>query len=54
MEQREEIEKIMKRIRKLEAVSHPPVDWDGKIDLLAKKIKTLEQQIIKEKNNARS
>ena len=44
----------MKRIRKLEAASHPPVDWDRKIDELAKKVKRLEQIIIKENNNAKS
>ena len=49
MEQKGKIEKIMERIRKLEVVSHPPVDWDKKIDMLAKKVKKLEQLIIKEK-----
>ena len=44
----------MERIRKLEAASHPPVDWDRRIDELAKRIKKLEQLIIKENNNARS
>ena len=48
MEQKGKIEKIMERIRKLEAVSHPPMDWDKEIDILAKKIKKLEQLIIKE------
>ena len=43
----------MERIRKLEEVSHPPVDWNSKIDALAKKVKKLEQLIIKENNNAR-
>ena len=43
----------MKRIRKLEAVAHPPVDWDDKINELAKKVKKLEQLIIKGNNNAR-
>ena len=37
MEQERKIERIMERIRKLEAASHPPVDWEKKIDLLAKK-----------------
>ena len=46
MEQERKIEKIMERIRKLEVVSHPPVDWDEEIDILAKKIKKLEQLII--------
>ena len=44
----------MERIRKLEAVSHHPIDWDRKIDELAKKVKKLEQLIIKENDNARS
>ena len=48
MEQREKIERIMERIRKLEATSHPPINWDRKIDELAKKVKKLEQLIIKE------
>ena len=42
MEQKELIE----RIRKLEAVSHSPVDWNDKITKLAKKVKKLEQLII--------
>ena len=46
MEQERKIEKIMERIRKLEVSSHPPVDWDKEIDILAKKIKKLEQLII--------
>ena len=41
-----EQEELMERIRKLEAASHPPVDWDRKIDELAKKVKKLEQLII--------
>ena len=49
-----EQEKLMERIRKLEAASHPPVDWDRRIDELAKKVKKLEQLIIKENNNAKS
>ena len=49
MEQKRKIERIMERIRKLEAASHPPEDWDRRIDELAKKVKKLEQQIIKEK-----
>ena len=53
MEQKRKIERIMERIRKLEVASHPPVDWDRKIDELAKKVKKLEQLIIKENNNAR-
>ena len=44
-----EQEELMKRIRKLEVASHPPIDWDRKIDELAKKVKKLEQLIIKEK-----
>ena len=43
----------MERIRTLEAVAHPPIDWDDKIAKLAKKIKKLEQLIIKGNNNAR-
>ena len=39
-------EKIMERIRRLERDSHSPVDWDMKIDALAKKVKKLEQLII--------
>ena len=54
MEQGKEIERIMERIRKLEVASHPPVDWETKIDALAKKVKKLEQLIIKEKENAKS
>ena len=54
MEQKRKIERIMERIRKLEAASHPPVDWDRKIGKLAKKIKKLEQLIIKENSNAKS
>ena len=46
MEQEGKIEKIMERIRKLEATSHPPVDWEMKINELAKKVKKLEQLII--------
>ena len=49
-----EQEELMERIRKLEAASHPPVDWDRKIDELARKVKKLEQLIIKENNNAKS
>ena len=49
-----EQEELMERIRKLEAVSHPPIDWDKKIDELTKKVKKLEQLIIKENNNAKS
>ena len=41
-----EQEELMERIRKLEAVSHTPVDWNDKITKLAKKIKKLEQLII--------
>ena len=54
MEQKRKIERIMERIRKLEAASHPPVDWDRKIDELSKKVKKLEQLIIKENDNAKS
>ena len=53
MEQKRKIERIMERIRKLEKDSHPPVDWGRKIDELAKKVKKIEQLIIKENNNAR-
>ena len=53
MEQKRKIERIMERIRRLEVASHHPVDWDRKIDELAKKVKKLEQLIIKENNNAR-
>ena len=49
-----EQEELMERIRKLEAASHPPVDWDRKIDELARKVKKLEQLIIKENSNAKS
>ena len=49
MEQEGKIEKIMERMRKLEATSHPPVDWEMKINELAKKVKKLEQLIIKGK-----
>ena len=45
MEQKRKIEKIMERIRKLEAVSHFPVDWNKKIDILANKVKKLQQLI---------
>ena len=45
MEQKRKIEKIMERIRKLEAVSHSPVDWNKKIDILANKVKKLQQLI---------
>ena len=44
----------MERIRKLEAVSHSPVDWDDKITKLAKKVKKLEQLINKGDSDARS
>ena len=54
MEQKGLVEKIMERIRKLEAVSHPPVDWDKEIDKLTKKIKKLEQLINKGESDARS
>ena len=46
MEQKGLVEKIMERIRRLERNSHPPVDWDKKINDLAKKVKKLEQLII--------
>ena len=49
MEQEGKIERIMERIRMLETISHPPVDWEMKINELAKKVKKLEQLIIKEK-----
>ena len=43
----------MERIRKLEAVSYPPEDWNRKIDELAKKVKKLEQLITKGDSDAR-
>ena len=43
----------MKRIRKLEVASHPPIDWNRKIDELAKKVKKLEQLITKGDSDAR-
>ena len=49
-----EQEKLMERIRKFEAVSHSPVDWNDEITKLAKKVKKLEQLIIKENSNAKS
>ena len=49
-----EQEELMKCIRKLEVASHPPVDWDRKIDELAKKVKKLEQLINKGESDARS
>ena len=48
-----EQEKLMERIRKLEVASHPPVDWDRKIDELAKKVKKLEQLINKGDSDAK-
>ena len=48
-----EQEELMERIRKLEAVSHPPVDWEEKITKLAKKVKKLEQLINKGESDAR-
>ena len=53
MEQKRKIEKIMERIRQLEAVSHSPVDWDSEITKLAKKVKKLEQLINKGESDAR-
>ena len=41
----EQVERVMKRIRNLEAVSHPPINWDKEIEKLAKKVKKLEQLI---------
>ena len=49
-----EQEKLMERIRKLEAVSHSPVDWNDEITKLAKKVKKLEQLINKGESDARS
>ena len=49
-----EQEELMERIRKLEAVSHSPVDWNDKITKLAKKVKKLEQLINKGESDARS
>ena len=43
----------MERMRKLEATSHPPVDWEMKINELAKKVKKLEQLINKGESDAR-
>ena len=43
----------MERIRKLEAVSHTPVDWEKEITKLAKKVKKLEQLINKGESDAR-
>ena len=48
-----EQEELMERIRKLEAVSHSPVDWEEKITRLAKKVKKLEQLINKGESDAR-
>ena len=48
-----EQEELMERIRKLEVASHPPVDWNRKIDELAKKVKKLEQLINKGESDAR-
>jgi len=39
--------------RQLEAVSHPPVDWEEKITKLAKKVKKLEQLINKGESDAK-
>ena len=47
MEQKGKIERIMERIRKLEKISHSPVDWNAKIDRLANKVKKLSQLINK-------
>ena len=49
-----EQEELMERIRKLEVVSHSPVDWNDKITKLANKVKKLEQQINKGDKNAKS
>ena len=46
-------DKVIERIRKLEQDSHPPVDWEGKINALARKIKKLSKLITKEVRNAR-
>ena len=48
-----EQEELMERIRKLEAVSHPPVDWEKEITKLAKKVKKLEQLINKGESDAK-
>ena len=40
-------EDIIKRIKKLEEWSHPSVDWDEKIDVLALKVKKLSKLINK-------
>ena len=48
-----EQEELMERIRKLEAVSHAPVDWEKEITKLAKKVKKLEQLINKGDSDAR-
>ena len=47
MEQKGKIEKIMERIRNLEGISHPPVDWEKRIDELALKVKNLSKLISK-------
>jgi len=47
MEQERKVERIMERIRKLEAVSHPPVDWSEKIGKLANKVRQLSKLISK-------
>ena len=38
---------IIERIKRLEKNSHPPVDWEEKINKLAKKVHWLAQQITK-------
>ena len=40
-------EKIMERIRRLEQWTHPPIDWDKRIESLALKVKKLSKLISK-------
>tara|TARA_R100000664_G_C2636908_1_gene63765 strand:+ start:307 stop:441 length:135 start_codon:yes stop_codon:yes gene_type:complete len=40
-------DKIIERIKKLERESHPPVDWEDKINKLAKRVKILAKLISK-------
>ena len=41
----EDKNEIIERIKKLEKNSHPPVDWEKKIDFLAKRVKKLSKLI---------
>ena len=49
----EDKDKIIERIKRLERISHPPVDWEEKIINLAKKVKRLSRLITMEVRNAR-